>query len=320
MGIYIKVKHPSTLLSGKNYSESRVIICKKAVKYFNKAGFFYPSIIEIWSGFPSEFLGGKIDKTYKTDNIDDVDEVLIKQFSMDEFNYKWYNSIIRIQGLWVINNEYYKGYFSINNSNLWRKTYYDISIDAFGPSNKSGLIELLLEEKDFNYIIGDFFKYISIDKIGNIGNVSIIIASHGAPQSGDVKDLVAIHVPSWRSMIKYFYDAMNNEEEEYFEDHIKHIDKDFFTSSLTSDEGIYGLYTSFSKDAHIIEMEGGSVSYIGLNDDSFQNLYDIFKKEIFKKAAEKLPNKEEVKNQIFEGIGRYRLKGKQQKIEDLISD
>lgn len=317
MGLYIKLLHRIFPPNGRSLALSRLHYAKLALEYLEKNGIFSPKKVQLWINATSQLLGGRLDREYEYTERDAIDGFLDMRFDVnDQYNYKWYNSIIIITGIWNIFNEKYLGYVSVNNNKPWRTAYQDIEIDAYGPREKTDLIDLLLEDEQFISIIDDFIKHIVQDRGTGIGTVREIYVSHGPPKFGVVEDLVAIHASNWQRIVTLFYDQMRNEKDDWYQTQVAPIQPKFFQEQLTSEEGIEQLFNEFSEESHITQFEGGSVTYIAQSSDAFTKFYNKFKAEVFSKAAEKLPHADEYKFKMFSGIGRDILQKRQSKIDE----
>jgi len=207
-----------------------------------------------------------------------------------------------IYGDWSILDSNFEGFISINNEYSWRLAYQDIEIDAFGQKDQEDLVEILWMNENINYLIKDFLTTITSKKTDIYSRISEIYFSIGAPEFGNVENLMALHIPSWRTMVRFLYTQMHNDEDKWYRDRIAPLNRSFFLRSLTEQKLVENLFNKFVDESELIQHAVGSITYIAKRKDSFKAFYNKFKNEVFKNASTQLPNADRLKKSILNGI------------------
>ncbi len=301
MGIYIKLGSPLRVPSSDR-ALARLHYCYTAIKYFQQPSFFLPQNVQIWRKAPSETLGGtKVDEMPLSD-VSYTFALLRKRFSKSYFSEELFSSIVVFNGVWNVDNTKLAGFISCNNNSVWKQAYHDIEIDAYGRGNIEDLMDVFLTNDEFVNIVQSFIGDISHAEVGQPMNPAIVYFSIGAPEFGEVEDLIAIHLRDWREMVKFLYAKLRRSKAPWIKEKVVPIDRGFYVSSLTEQEITESIFKQVREEAEIVEKIGNSITYIGKGKDSFKDFYGRFEERIFKPASQELPKGDALKKIMKKGL------------------
>lgn len=274
-------------------------------------GFFEPTELEIWQNAPMEELDGKLAHRVPL-NVGDPRDLRRVIFSTVNNDFSTlYQSIIRINGIWKIDDAKRKGFFSINNAFTWRSAYGDVDFDIY-PDGKAGLptdqenndplVLLLWQDKATRtQLVNRFFdnflnNYIYTYNLKAAMQLSWICFGTGVPSRNDVRTIKAAYYGSQRSFIKDSFATYH----ELYPDAQKALDVDYIVRKAYEETAFKDDIVKLLKNFRISRVDKHSVLLIGEELDSFKNLYDKLEGEYLKPVHDKLPKDQIIDNAIKE--------------------
>lgn len=301
MGIYIRLGSASGV-SSLDRALARLHYCYTAIKYFQQPSLFLPQNVQIWRKAPSETLGGTKADEMPISDLSYTLALLRKRFSKSYFTEELFSSIVVFNGQWNFDGIKLSGFVSCNNNSLWKQAYHDIEIDAYAKGNVEDLTDVLLGNEQFINVVQSFITDIVHANVGQPMCPAIVYFSIGAPEFGEVENLIAIHLRDWREMIRFLYAKLRRSQAPWIKEQVMPIDRGFYVGSLTEQEITETIFKQVREETEIIEKTGNSITYIGKDKDSFKNFYERFEERIFKPASQELPKGDSLKKIMKKGL------------------
>jgi hypothetical protein len=277
------------------------------LRFFYDGRIFVPQNIEVWLNFPDRALGGELDQSIEVSDI--FKDIATVRMQLSDKNYpldRLVSTIIIINGHWDINGTLIPGFFSINNSSVWRGTYKDLEIDASGTGDFNDLIGVLWKRDDMEGIVRNFVKKIKSAESGQKVTPKMIFFSIGVPAKGDVDNLVGLYLRDRRTLIDFLYSTLNEKGDPEIKSKIPPLDRGFFIKAISEEPVVQKRLTNALHDTLVIEEPVGSFTYIARDRKAFNNLYETFSERVFKPAMRELPKVQEVETRIRNGLANLK--------------
>lgn len=292
MSILVRLeKKPLIDTSVKDDIKERLKIGFFALDYYLE-NHFKPHTIEIWKNAAIEELGGekikKMDWKNSFTNTDDRNNLT---------RYLESNSIMRIIGTWTINSKQVNGFFSINNSYDWRRTYGDIDVDIFPNDQSEDMMDLFWEESMTREELVDDFIPLFIDHFRGRDNqfdLNWFAFGSSIPSKDDVRNLKAAYYSQLKS---YVYDLFSTYIE-INEGTQKAIKKKYLVEKSFREKEFRSYITKKLDEFNISKREGHSIILIGEKPDSFYNLYEKISGTTLRPMFGRLPKDSDINNVI----------------------
>jgi hypothetical protein len=217
-----------------------------------------------------------------------------------------FSSIIVFEGVWQFDSARFAGFFSANNDRAWRDAYYDVEIDAYGKGEYEDLVEYLWKNELIEHISPKFLGEVRREGRGKDAKPREIYFSIGAPEYGEISNLIALHLRDWRDLVNFLYSRLRKDKASWIKNKVVPIERNFFLSSLKEHKIVETAFRRLREEASLIEQVGKSVTYIAKERNSFNRFYQRFKEEVFKRATEELPEANTLKRQIKNGLERMK--------------
>lgn len=303
MGIYIKLES-AVRISPLEKALARLHYCYEAIKYFEQPKFFELKNVQIWLKAPSEPLGGILKEEISTAEayrtVGQLREYFAKSFYAEEL----FSSIITFNGRWNLNGLEFAGFVSCNNDYAWNQAYYDVEIDAYARGEFEDLLDVFLAKGELSELASSFIATIRHAGQGQTAKPTQIYFSIGAPEYGEVENLVALYLQDRREMIRFLYSKLRRDRDTWIENKVAPIDRNFFVSSIVEQKVVARIFKQIIEETELIEQIGKSATYIARARDSFNKFYQRFKEEVFKPASQGLPEADALKKTIKKGLER----------------
>jgi hypothetical protein len=283
----------------------RLKACFAAIKFFHK-GLFFPQEAEVWLGASSEALGGTLKKKLPATNPYEATDVLhryLRTLPFGEVN----ETIIVFKGMWQFGEINLSGYFSVQNSKVWREVYGDIEISAYAKGEIEDIVDIFWNTQDMPTLIPKFLQDMkqSIQQT-HIG-LSQVTFSRGIPTEEDPTNLMAAYlVGERRSLLGIFYKARKKSMDPDVAAKSEPLSTTFFLNTLVEENLVKDRIDRRLREAMIVEVQSKSSLYIAKQRDSFAKLYDEISKTVLKPALAKLPKQDTVKDLIHKGLEEYK--------------
>ena len=301
MGIYVDLV-PEKRLTLREQALIRLYYGFEALKFFTEGQIFSPKSVEIWLWAPSKALDGVLKETLHVDNVfktyEDLRDRFEKKYPLEDI----VPSIIRVNGTWDFDDFMLAGFFSVNNSYVWRRSYFDIEIDAYGKGTYEDVVNALWEKADVEAVITAFVT--ALERSGKLqpAKPGAIYFSIGVPTDENLSDILAMHVPSRRALISFLYSALCRTEDPWISTRVAPIKSRFFVNSIADQEIVQKRLEMALQEAAVIEKKGASVTYIAKEPGSFSKMFEKFTETVFKPALRDLPEAETLRNYIQRGL------------------
>jgi hypothetical protein len=257
----------------------------------------------VWRYAPSTTLGGTLKETMPAVDLYSVivklRDRLGKTYDFEDVLY----SIVVFEGIWNLNGTRLTGFFSVNNDYTWRKSYYDIEIDAYAKGEFEDLVDALWKKQDIKALVPSFIAQIEQASRNVPAKPSVIYFSIGVPAYGDVSNLMAIHLPSRRTFISFLYSALSKSEDPWISSRVTPIRTAFFVNTIADEDVVQKRFERALEEVPLIEQKGGSVTYIAKDKDTFNKIFEKVTETIFKPALKGLPQAETLQVSIRKGLG-----------------
>lgn len=261
-----------------------------------------PEKMKIWLNAPTEALGGILKKEIKINNLFEDFETLRSWLNEKFYQEEWFSSIIVFEGLWEYDGVKLSGFFSINNEYAWQQAYQDVEIDAYGRGEISDLIDVFWKKGEIEFFASSFFTELKSVQEDTMIKPSEMYFSIGAPEYGEMDNLRALHLKDWRDFVDFMYSKLRKDAENWVVEKVAPIDRHFFLGSIKEEKIAQTLFKKGLEKSLLIEKTGQSSTFIAKNQDSFTKFYHAFKEEVFKSAAQELPEAKMLKRNIREGL------------------
>ena len=301
MGIYIRLESP-VRISFLRWALLRLGYCYRTINYFQQLGMFLPQRIRIWKKAPTETLGGTLYKNVRISNLySDIRELyslIEEKFYQDEL----FSSIIVFEGIWNFDEVKLAGFFSVNNDVAWRDAYHDVEIDAYGKGEFEDLVDYLWKQGLIETIAPSFIDEVKREGRGKLAKPREIYFSIGAPEYGEVTNLILLHLKDWHNFIGFLYSKLRRDKARWIKNKVVPIDRHFFLSSIREQKIVQTTLKKILRESLVTEKVGRSVTYMAKDQESFLKVYQKFKEEVFKSAAEELPEADTLKKKIRKGL------------------
>jgi len=301
MGIYIRLTSPIRV-SLLTWALSRIDYCQRSIEYFEQARMFLPEKMRIWKNASSEALGGVSYTDIKISSLhidaEKLRSLMREAFYRDEL----FNSIIVFEGIWDFNDMKLAGFFSVNNEYMWHEAYHDIEIDAYGKGEIEDLADHFWRQNLIETLAPSFIFEVNREARGKLIKPSEIYFSIGAPEYGEIDNLLTLHLKDWHDFIGFLYSKLRNDKASWIKNKIAPIDRHFFLSSIRGQKIVEIIFKKILEEALMVEQVGKSVTYIAKDRESFARFYQKFKEEVFRSAATELPEADTLKKNIKKGL------------------
>jgi len=231
MGIYIHLLS-SERMSPLAKALARVHYCYESIKYFYEGRFFIPDKIMIWMKAPSEALGGSLKRQVLIYDLHRDIKELQSYFEKRFYTEELFSSIVMVTGTWDLDGMKLAGFISCNNEYSWHRAYFDVEIDAYGKGEVEDIIDALWAKNMIETVAISFTKEMKLAGAKQLAKPREIYFSIGAPEYGEVENLIALHLQDWRDMIRFLYAKLRKEEELWIKNKVAPIDSGFYVSSI----------------------------------------------------------------------------------------
>lgn len=299
MGIYIDLKEKSYFAS-KAIALERLEYCREAIQFFSSGLMFRPDRYKIFLNGPSEALGGQLKEDEIISDVNYLFSHLSSRIEKHFFDEELFRSIMVFEGVWNIDGINLDGFFSVNNHYGYKNIYKDIEIDAYGKGKYGDLVEVFWDKNQIELLV-ELIDRLKSTKHG-LGNVSRLYFTIGVPEDGYVDNVIAIYFHDRYALIKYLYNKLKKDGEDWFQTKLTPISSTYFLKTLKEEELVTRSFELGLKNAEIVEKAGASSIFIAKSKDSFRKFYDYFKEEVFKAAAQELPASDHLRLKIRQGL------------------
>jgi len=303
MGIYIKLES-AVRISPLEKALARLHYCYEAIRYFEQPKFFQLQNVQIWLKAPSEPLGGILKEEISTTEAYHTIGLLREHFAKSFYSEELFSSIVTFNGRWNLNGLEFAGFVSCNNDYAWNQAYCDVEIDAYARGGFEDLLDVFLARNELGGLVSSFIATIKRAGQGQLATPTQIYFSIGAPEYGEVENLIALYLQDRREMIRFLYSKLRKDKDTWIENKVAPIDRNFFVSSIVEQEIVTSIFKQIIEETELIEQIGRSATYIAKARDSFSKFYQRFKEEVFKPASQELPEAEALKKTIKKGLER----------------
>jgi len=123
-------------------------------------------------------------------------------------------------------------FFSVNNDARWREAYHDVEIDAYGKGEFEELVDYLWKQDLIETIARSFIDEIKREGRGKLAKPREIYFSIGAPEYGEVTNLILLHLKDWHNFIGFLYSKLRRDKARWIKNKVVPIDRHFFLSSI----------------------------------------------------------------------------------------
>jgi hypothetical protein len=179
--------------------------------------------------------------------------------------------------------------------------YHDVEIDAYGRAGYEDLIDVFMKKGEVEGLATSFFSELEQTESAVRARPTTMFFSIGSPEL-EVDSLIALHINNWSNLIRLLYSRLREEEEAWVKGQVAPIDRGFFIENIRSNESVESNRKRMLEGASLIEVPQQSVTYIARNRESFAKFYETFKEEVFRPAAENLPEAKVLKESIDKGL------------------
>jgi hypothetical protein len=283
----------------------RLEYATEAIRFFSNNKIFVPENIELWYRYADEALGGTKETVIQASSDIFRDLALIRQTLADRNRplERLMSTIIVINGYWDLNGEIISGFFSINNSYLWRTVYKDLEIDASGHDDTKDLVEVLWRRDDREGIVDNFVRNLKVKSEGLKAAPTAIYFSIGVPAKGDVENLMGIYLSDRRSLIDFLYSTLIARGDAETKDAMLPLKRSYFVSAIDKEREVQNELTIAMDKAGVKQDKVGSFTFLADDRKGFEKLYKIFEEDVFKPVLHALPKTQEVEARIKKGLG-----------------
>ena len=143
-----------------------------------------------------------------------------------------FSSIIVFEGIWNFDKVKLARFFSVNNDARWREAYHDVEIDAYGKGEFEELVDYLWKQDLIETIARSFIDEIKREGRGKLAKPREIYFSIGAPEYGEVTNLILLHLKDWHNFIGFLYSKLRRDKARWIKNKVVPIDRHFFLSSI----------------------------------------------------------------------------------------
>jgi len=98
------------------------------------------------------------------------------------------------------------------------------------------------------------------------------------------------------------YSKLRRDKARWIKNKVVPIDRHFFLSSIREQKIVQTTLKKILRESLVTEKVGRSVTYMAKDQESFLKVYQKFKEEVFKSAAEELPEADTLKKKIRKGL------------------
>jgi len=194
------------------------------------------------------------------------------------------------------------GFFSCNNFFAWNRAYLDVEIDAYSSGEYGDLTDVFIKHNEVPEVAKSFISSINASSQNQQTTPRYIYFSRGAPEFGEVEDLIVLHLRDRHDMTGFLYAKLRKTEEPWVKAKLEPIDKTFYLSSLASIEAVESIFSDVVKETDLIEKTGNSITYIAKDTVTFRKFYEQFKESIFQPASKELPDADALKKSMERGL------------------
>lgn len=301
MGIYIRLESPLRITPiGK--ALARLHYCDEIINFFYRGRNFIPRNVTIWLKATSETLGGTLENELDMHDPYRTFQILREMISTKFYTEELFSSIIVFNGIWNFDGLKLEGFISANNEYAWNRAYYDVEVDAYGNDEFEDLVDVFWEKEMLDWLVPGFISQLERASRRQRAKPREIYFSIGAPERGEVSNLIAIHLPDWHDVIDFFYARLRRDKASWIKNKVAPLDRYFFVSSIREQKIVHSIFKQIAKETSLIEKSGGSVIYIAKERDSFSKFYQKFKEAVFKPASQELPQADHIKKIIQKGL------------------
>jgi len=171
-----------------------------------------------------------------------------------------------------------------------------VEIDAYGRGKFEDFIDVFLDKGEISELATSFIMTIRRAGQGQSAIPTQIYFSIGAPEYGEVENLIALYLQDRREMVR-------RDRDTWIKDKVAPIDRGFFVGSIVEQKIVASIFKQIIEETELIEQVGKSVTYIAKARESFGKFYQKFK-EVFKPASQELPEADALKKTINKGLER----------------
>jgi hypothetical protein len=184
--------------------------------------YFHPHKLEIWLYSSYKELGGELMGEKKEINfknkietynvIDELIDKIPKKTNINNFLARA-NSIINISGRWKFEDKEFEGYYSINNSYLWKNAYGDIEMNAYPTEEYEDFIDMFWKKDGIRKEMVDnlFEKFIkeyhnNLEKYKlerKILEIEWACFGYGVPSISEIDKYRAAYFKNKKSLVSY---------------------------------------------------------------------------------------------------------------------
>lgn len=301
MGIYVKLESPQRV-SPLAWALTRLHFSYETIKYFQEGHVFVPETVAIWLKASSETMGGKRIDEKPIKDIYETIETLRNRFVREFYPNELFSSVVVFNGKWNLDGEELDGFVSANNEPSWRSAYFDVEIDLYAKGEIEDLVDFLWRKPDLENVFANFTKHLKRTEKGQSAKPMIIYFSVGAPEYGEVDNLVALDLPDRRRFVDFLYAKLHKKKEAWVKDRIDPFDRTFFVSAVHEQRAVEEIFAKIGRECSLIEQPGGSVIYLAKERGAFAEFYKGFEKMVFKPISEQLPEAKEIKSKMVKGL------------------
>jgi hypothetical protein len=281
----------------------------EVAKYFYQGRIFLPQNITIWLKAPSESLGGTLKDTISITELYATIQALRERFAREFYSEEFFSSVVMVNGKWNLNGEKLEGFISANNDDTWRSVYYDIEIDVYARGHIKDIADVIWGKPNLENFFPNFVKELRRVGRGHLAKPREIYFSIGAPEYGEVDNLLALRLQDRRRMIDFLYSKIRKSKESWVKNKIAPIDRSFFVSSINEQRAVQRMFSQFAQESLLVEITGRSVVYVAKERDSFAKFYKRFKEKVFEPASRELPDAKEIKRNMLRGLEKIETLG-----------
>jgi len=220
-----------------------------------------------------------------------------------------FSSIIVFEGTWDFDDVKLVGFFSANNEYVWQNAYHDVEIDAYGRGEFGDLMDVFWDRNEIENLVSAFITELRQIGRGKNTKPSQVYFSVGAPEYGELSNLLALHLQDWRAFVGFLYSRLRKDKAPWIKNKVAPIDRGFFLRSIREQDVVKNISRKILRESLLIERTGKSVTYIAKDRKAFTKFYQKFKEEIFRSASGDLPEAEKLKKLMQKGLERVETLG-----------
>lgn len=308
MGIYVRLESPERI-SLVARALARLHYSYEAIRFFHKGHIFIPENVAIWLKAPSETLGGTLEKEIPLTDLYKSIDTLRRWFASEFYSRELFSSIVVFNGKWDLNGEKLEGFVSANNEYSWQRAYFDVEIDVYARGKIEDLVDAFWGKPELENLFPNFADELRRAGRGQLQKPTTMYFSTGAPEYGELDNLIALYIQDRRTFIDFLYSKLHKRKEDWVKDRIDPIDRSFFVRAVNEQKAVQTLFASIAKESLLSEQSGGSVIYLAKERDSFAKFYRDFKKRIFRPISQQLPEAKELKSKMLKAVEKIETLG-----------